>query len=249
MTMFYAALTMWLMVIVFTAHGIHRLWTGMVKPRIVNTILLPGTLIAQLGYVLGCFASGSPVSNVVLMGSDQSGDAQAAPPQPRIPLIGTMIVALGPLITCALGIYFVARYLGGSVLGRFASGAAQKIPLGIDQFWTTLHGAIDLAADFLAAFNHSSIFTWRYLLLLYLTICLTVRMAPVPGNLRGSVLAIVGFGIIMAGLGSLSNAVYNALNNAWPVLTFAAAGLLCLMIVTLLIRGIVSLAAVLMQKS
>ena len=56
--MFYAAMTMWLMVIVFTAHGIHRIWIGMVQPKIVNSILLPGTLVAPIGYVLGCFVSG-----------------------------------------------------------------------------------------------------------------------------------------------------------------------------------------------
>ena len=51
--MLYLALTFWLLVIVLTAWGVERLWSGMVRPKILNTVLLPGTLVAQIGLVLG----------------------------------------------------------------------------------------------------------------------------------------------------------------------------------------------------
>ena len=51
--MLYAALTFWLLVVMFSAWGVHRLWSGLIKPRAVNFVLLPGTLVAQLGHVLG----------------------------------------------------------------------------------------------------------------------------------------------------------------------------------------------------
>jgi len=248
--MFYAALTMWLMVIVFTAHGIHRIWIGMVKPKIVNSILLPGTLVAQIGYVLGCFASGSPVSGVVLFGPGKDGEAQAPPPAPKIPLVGTMIVAMCPLATCALAIYLLTNSLGGPILERFSSGGVvQHLPRDTGEFWILLHSSIDLAADFLAVFAIEKLTEWRCLLLLYLTICLTVRMAPVPGNLRGSILTILGFGIIMAIVGAFSETINTSIQNLWPVLTYTAATLICLMIITLLIRGIVSLVTILTSKS
>ena len=72
--MLYAALTLWLLVIVFCAWGVHRIWSGLVKPRVVNTILLPGTLVAQLGHVLGLLVTGNPVRNTALMGDDEKGD-------------------------------------------------------------------------------------------------------------------------------------------------------------------------------
>ncbi|MCH8310314.1 MAG: hypothetical protein IIB17_07450, partial [Chloroflexi bacterium] len=50
--MLYIALTFWLVVIVLTAWGVRELWGGMIKPKIINTILLPGTLVAQVGHVL-----------------------------------------------------------------------------------------------------------------------------------------------------------------------------------------------------
>ena len=56
--MIYFAVTFWLLVAVLTAWGVHQLWSGMLKPRTVNSILLPGTLVAQLGHVLGLLVTG-----------------------------------------------------------------------------------------------------------------------------------------------------------------------------------------------
>ena len=71
--MLYAALTFWLLVIVFCAWGVHALWSGLIKPRAVNTILLPGTLVAQLGHVLGLLITGNQVQNTALMSDDEDG--------------------------------------------------------------------------------------------------------------------------------------------------------------------------------
>ncbi len=247
--MLYAALVMWLMIMIFAAQAVNRLWAGFGKPKIVNMLLLPGTIVAQLGHVLGCFASGSPVSGVVLIGSDQQGDAQAAPAAPRIPVFGSIIVALGPLVTCGLAIYLLANYLGGAVLNQLADrSASQAVPASIEQFWALLHSWIDMAAGFVTAFELGKLTAWRHALLLYLTICLTVRMAPLPGNLRGSVLAIIGLGILLAIVGNLFGSARAVVLSVWPVLTHATASLICLMIISLLVRGAVSLLTILLRK-
>jgi hypothetical protein len=44
--MLYAALTFWLLIIVFSAWGVHTLLSQLIKPKVVNSILLPGTLVA-----------------------------------------------------------------------------------------------------------------------------------------------------------------------------------------------------------
>ncbi|MBN1513099.1 MAG: hypothetical protein JXB13_13880, partial [Phycisphaerae bacterium] len=72
--MLYVAMTFWLLVIVFLAWGVHQIWSGMVKPRTVNSILLPGTLVAQLGHVLGLLVTGATVSNTTLYKDDESGE-------------------------------------------------------------------------------------------------------------------------------------------------------------------------------
>ncbi len=43
----YLSLTFWLLVIVLTAWGVHRILADLLKPKVLNTILLPGTLVAR----------------------------------------------------------------------------------------------------------------------------------------------------------------------------------------------------------
>ena len=89
----YAQITFWLVVIVFTALGVHRLWSSLVQPKVVNSILLPGTLVAQLGYVLGLLVTGGTVNNTTLIKDDDSGEPETGEDaKPRVPLIGTIFL-------------------------------------------------------------------------------------------------------------------------------------------------------------
>jgi hypothetical protein len=97
--MLYATTAFWLMVIVLSAWGVHSLWSGMVKPRVVNIVLLPGTLVAQMGHVLGLLITGATVSNTALIKDDETGaPLQSENAQPRIPIIGPVIIGMLPLI-------------------------------------------------------------------------------------------------------------------------------------------------------
>ena len=48
-TMFYAATIFWLLILIFAAYGTYQLWAGLIKPPVLNLMLLPGTLAAQSG--------------------------------------------------------------------------------------------------------------------------------------------------------------------------------------------------------
>ena len=111
--MLYATLTFWLLVAVLTAWGVHHLWSGLLRPRTVNSILLPGTLAAQLGHVAGLLVTGATVTNTTLYKDDDSGAPEMTnDPKPRIPVVGSLIIGMLPLLSCALAIFFVTRYLG-----------------------------------------------------------------------------------------------------------------------------------------
>ena len=138
--MLYLALTFWLLVIVLTAWGVHRIWSNMLQPKVLNTILLPGTLVAQVGHVLGLLVTGATITNPTLYKDDESGDPETTPdPRPRIPVIGPVIIGLLPLVACAVAIFCVARFLGTPVLANMdTSVVGPVLPTTMSGVWAML---------------------------------------------------------------------------------------------------------------
>ncbi len=247
----YAALTFWLLVIMFAAWGVHQIWSTLTKPRVVNAILLPGTLVAQLGHVLGLLLSGNSVQNTKLMGDDESGDPQSdTPSQQRLPVIGPILIGLLPLVACAICLYVVAQWLGDSIIAG-AGGLAlpQELPLSLAGFWDLLHSGVDLMEALLNAILRSNLLHWPTLLFLYLAICLTVRMAPFEDNRRGAIGAIFLAAIIIAILAAAIPPARSFVLSSWPILSFAVGMLLFLLLFSLVVAGIVGLVRILAGKT
>ena len=247
--MIYAALTFWLLVIVLTAWGVHRLWSGMIKAKVLNTLLLPGTLIAQVGHVLGLLVTGATISNTTLYKYDDSGAPETTPnPDPRIPVVGPVIIGLLPLLACAVGIYLVARLVGGPILVNMkASAVGPMLPHTLGGVWQMLRDQITLVESLVSAITSANFARWPTWVFLYLLVCLTVRTAPFPGNLRGALGAILVLGVGGALIGSLVDVADPRVTNCWVVLNLTVATLLLLLMISLLVRGGVGLTRVLRE--
>jgi hypothetical protein len=255
--MLYAALTFWLLVIMFAAWGVHHIWSGLIKPRTVNFTLLPGTLAAQLGHVMGLLVTGNSVKNTQLMGDDEKGDPKSATPdRVRLPVAGPIIIGLLPLVACAVCLWFAARYWGWSVIQglnaeEVRGGLARTLPTSVPAFWDFLRGAITLMERMLDGVLRSDLPNWSTILFLYLAICLTVRMAPFEGNRRGAIGAVLLSGLVIGLLGSLIPAVRETLaasGPSWLILSFAVAALLFLLLISLLAAGVVGIVRILAGK-
>jgi hypothetical protein len=248
--MLYAALTFWLLVIVFSAWAVHWLWSRMIKPRAVNTVLLPGTLVAQLGHVLGLLVTGNSVRNTKLMGDDEKGEPTSdSPDRQRIPVIGPVVVGLLPLLACAACLYLAASTFGRGMLVQEATpNLPRTLPVTLAGFWELLRTGITVTEDMLDAILAGNAANWAHIVFLYLAVCLTVRMTPFEGNRRGAIGAILLSGLVIALLASFASGVENAVLSSWPILTFAVAMLLFLLIVSLLISGVVGLVRILARN-
>ncbi|MFN0137329.1 MAG: hypothetical protein ACKVS9_14595 [Phycisphaerae bacterium] len=251
--MLYAALTFWIIVIVFAAWGVHTLWSDMVKPRVVNAVLLPGTLVAQLGHVLGLLITGNSVQNTTLMGDDERGEPQSeTPEQSRVPVVGPILTGLLPLVACCGCLYMAAYWWGGSVLSGMMQQAAvqvpQVLPTTLPAVWELLRTLITVSETMLNSIIRADLANWSTVLFLYLAVCLTVRMTPMEGNRRGALAAIFFAGLIVALLASFSPRVQTFLQSSWPILSFAVGMLLFLLMVSLVVRGVVGLARVLARN-
>lgn len=241
--MLYLAMTFWLLVIVFTAWGVHALWGGMMRARLLNVVLLPGTLVAQVGHVLGLLITGARVTDTALVGDDTSGaPATTTNPQPRIPLLGPVIIGLLPLAACAGAIYVAAAYVGQPMTARVSGETVgANLPTSLAGGWQLLRDGVSLAESFAVALGSADFYDWRTWVFLYLLICLSIRMAPFPGTVRGSLGAIVVLGLGTALITSLFDVGHPRARSIWGVLSLTVAALLFLMVVSLLVRGAVGL--------
>lgn len=249
--MLYIALTFWLVVIVLTAWGVRELWGGMIKPKIINTILLPGTLVAQVGHVLGLLVTGATVSNTSLYKGDESGEpATTTNPKPRIPIIGPIVIAMLPLVACATAIFFLAHAVGQPFLAHFRSAAlATTMPTKLSGVFHLLREQIELVERLTRATLEANFSDWGTWLFVYLFVCLAVRTAPLPGNLRGSLGAILLLGVGAAFISRLLEVADPRIEYGWAVLSLTVATLLSLLIVSLLIRGVVGLVTLLRSNA
>jgi hypothetical protein len=248
----YAALTFWLVVIVFAALAVHRLWCALVPPKAVNILLLPGTLVAQLGHVIGLLITGGTVNDTSLVNDGDSAEPKTGQDtQTRIPVVGTVIVALLPLAGCAAAIYCSSRYLGTAILSSKAMPTKPTDPLAIPTtvgaVFTLLHDAVNLVKGVVSAIRGCDLTNWRTALFLYLSVCLTVRMAPLTGNIRGSIIAILLTGLLTFLAAQIVRSP-GLLAGVWPLITFSAAMLLLLLLVTLLSTAVVNLVRIVAGK-
>lgn len=240
----YAAMTFWLFVIVFSALGVHRLWSSLVQPKIVNSLLLPGTLVAQLGYILGTLVTGGTVNNTSLVKDNESCEPETGEnTESKVPVVGSVILALLPMAGCAVAIYWTARYFGAQFLDAMAGSPFNQtlLPTSLPAFFDTVRGTLALVEHLVNVVRASDLQNWHTLLFLYLVICLTVRMAPLTGNLRGSIGAIALFGVIAFLIGQATKSDSGAFSTAWPLIIFCVAVLLFLLIFSLILTGVVGL--------
>jgi hypothetical protein len=253
--MLYASLTFWLLVVMFSAWGVHELWSRLVKPRVVNGVLLPGTLVAEIGHVLGLLITGNPVQNTALMGDDDDGAPQTdAPERHRIPVIGPILAALLPLVACAGALWIAAEWLGGRVMQEAATTTAvllpQTLPTTLDGVWELLRAAVTLVESVVNAVLRADLPRWETLVFLYLAVCLTVRMAPFADNRRGAFGAILLAGLVIAVLAALVPSMRTIIaESSWPILSFAVGVLLLLLLISLVVSGLVGFVRILAGKS
>ena len=188
--------------------------------------------------------TGGTVENTTLIADNESGEPQTGEqPKSKIPLVGAVMIALLPMAGCAVAIYAVSSYLGASILGAMASEPVVHLalPTSGPAFFDMLHQSIALVERLVNAIAQSDLTDWQTLLFLYLAACLTVRMAPLSGNIRGALGAIALAGIAVFVIGKTASSAAGMLNTIWTLMSFSVAVLLFLLIVSLLMTGIISL--------
>jgi len=85
-------------------------------------------------------------------------------------------------------------------------------------------------------------------LFVYLSACLSVRLAPTTRPVRPTLAAAVLLAAVIAGIGAISGGLRHLINDIWPLLTYIYATLLFLLAVSGLVKGLVALAKALTER-
>ncbi len=248
--MIYAAASFWMLVFIMMAWGVEHLWRSQAQTKTLNAIFFPGTVVAQLGRIVGLLITGATVAPGA-PGAGKGGDEGRPAPdwQPKLPVLGPLLVALFPMAALSAVLYLVIRHLGPAIVSQLpVDQIPPALPLSLSAFWEQLRKLITLSEGTLNAVRTADGSSWQVLLFVYLMICLTIRMAPFPGNVRGHLGAVVLLGIAAALAGTIWPTLPQVILSAWPLLALSIGWLLLMLLVSLLACGVIQSARMILHS-
>ena len=250
--MIYAAFALWLGLLTLAGMAIYKLWIGLLGPRVVNWLLLPGTVVSEMAYIFGCLITGGEVRRARLIDFGDAGDGRThTEAAAKYKTLGPLVASLMALVACGAAILIVDRLLGGPMLKAFlaqgvlngSTSLPKTLPTSWDAFWGQAAGQLDLIKRMCETVGRLDWRQWPGPLFVYLAMCLSIRLAPARRNLRATLGAVV----VIAGAVALAGLAWkkfgDLINDVWPLLTYVYATVATVLVVTLVTRGLVTLAA------
>jgi len=258
--MIYLTFTVWLFLSALVARGLQRLWSRMLQPAWIDWVLLPGTVIGEMSYMFGCLITGGQVNRAKLLelpalrGARRGGvaaDGQAkTQSKPRLAGLGPIDGVAASMLACLAAIVLLCSALGKSVVVEFITGdgllASASLPRSLpgrwDALWDQMEVQLELARRTYETWGRLDLLDWRQVLFVYLTVCLSVRIAPPGRPLRTILVAAAAMALLVAAAGLIVGiGGRSIMEKLWPVLTYVWSTLLALLAATLLVRGAVGL--------
>ena len=254
------ALAFWLLLILFTALGVYRLLELFGKPKAVDWLLLPGTIVAELAYVSGCLLTGAEVRSATLFPSAGRGKTPTTQTTPKIKVIGPVLSALVAMGGCIAVIVAAHGALGEPVIREFIVDETDVVPTmgptlsGLlpttaQEFWDFPAVQVRLVRKMYETWLATDWLDWRAGLFVYLTLCLSIRLAPIRRPIRPALGAAVVAPILLAISLQAGADLSTRIDSLWLILTYIWSTLLLVLLIVSLIRGGIYLADVLRGKN
>lgn len=234
--------SIWLAIITLLAWGVHSIWEGLAKPKTLNVALLPGTLAAGLGRIVALLITGATLPDQQKSGAGKPG-APPPGPQPKMKVVGPILVALIPMLLLGFTLYVVVLRLGGPVVSHVpADPLPKELPVTLSAFWSQMRAVITLCEKTLDAVLSAEASPYRIALFVYLMISLTVRLAPMPGNLKGQLMAVAVLGGVAILAGTLTPVIEQRVVALWPLLCLVVGWLSLLLLGSLIAKALITSA-------
>ncbi len=164
--------------------------TIIITSYVINAILLlsvggvyrvfvaPGVIVHEMSHALGCVLTGAKIKSIEVF-KKEGGEVKHT--QPKIPIIGQIIISLAPFVVGFLAIYFLAKVIGVKPIeADFMRNLSSDTVLSL---WKAVKGI-----------EYQELKSW---LALYLIISIAVTMTPSTRDLRNVFLSLVSLAAII----------------------------------------------------
>ena len=255
----YLAFIVWFVLILLMGLGVHRLLVSLFPARYVAWVLLPGTLVSELAYVVGSLVTGGQVRRLSLFGSRSRGaggeTSAEASPHPKLGALGSVLAGMLALMACVGALVGLWVGLGEPVLKDFyvhvnRVGLAElprSLPDSWRGFWGLLGDQVGLLRRSTETIRLLDWSDWRAWVFVYVASCIVFRMVPVRKELRWYLAGVVVAAGIVAVIGAVAGG-FGVIADLWPLLNFLYAVALLWLAVWLLVHAVVWLVRVLAGK-
>jgi hypothetical protein len=246
--MIHLAFAIWMMLILLMGMVLYRLWTRLLGHRLVDWLLLPGTVVSELAYANGLLLMGRPAAGGII---SHAGNSYAPGQVPTgkyawaVSAIASLVALIG---SCAVAV-LVAKSLGRGVLVHFVLPWNETLPTELPRDLRFLSQQGRLVGLLARSLWQQDWLDWRTGAFVYLSICLAVRLGVVRHDWRVALASGAGLLGLLAGLGALGVDVAGPMEDAWPLLSYIWTLLLSLLALTLLIRGAIDAMHIVRSKS
>ncbi len=262
----YAWFSVWLLLTIFMGMGIFTLLARLTKPVVVTCLLLPGTIVSELAYILGCLITGGEIRRSRIMPESKGGDGgqPVTEAQSRLGFFGPLVASTFAIVACGAAILAVNKYVDkGDVVHQFALKSDGLLPpkgsfdekapasgaAAVNYFWKLVHSQVDLLKRSTDVLGELKWKEWKVPLFVYLSLCLGVRLSVATRPVRPTLAAVVLIAGGIAITGALWDKFSDLMSDVWPLLSYVWGLLLLTLVATLLLSGLVALLKALAGKS
>jgi len=239
--------------------GVYRLAELFGRAKLIDWLILPGTLVGEMAYVFGCLITGGEVRGARLFPSSRH-KTEATQTVHAIKVIGPLLAATIALI-CGIGAIVITHgQLGEPVIREFIvddTGVIPSVEANLDgqlpttsqQLWDLPAKQLKLVRKMYRTLLKANWRNWRVGLFVYLALCLSIRLAPIRRPIRPALGATVLAPGIVALVQLAGMDLTSGIRSLWFLLTYIWASLLLALIALALILAGIYLVNVLRGKT
>jgi len=172
-----AFLFIWITILIGLSRAVDHMLRKSLGSTLYMIIVTPGVAVHELSHAFGCFLTGARVVEIKLV-SKHGGYVKHT--QPKIPVIGPVVISLSPLFGGVLFIWIIAmamNYSGISLLDM-------KDPM--------------TSAGRLFGFFASNYMLWHFWIFLYLLVSVSASLGPSNRDIQNCLLGLVIMALIVA---------------------------------------------------